>query len=170
MDSCGLWWSSIQRTSLRHFNSLVIGFRWYRPAKSLYLCRLLRRPLFGSKIGKVDLSHPHGAVPEDLGARVDTPSAPEVGSLRLSSAGGSAQFPFTAPRSQAYTVKSFGSAPEFLAAAPSSPAGCVTVDIRMPEMVIKKRRSALHSAGTRSNHGCAVSSWAASASKVASSP
>lgn len=36
--------------------------------------------------------------------------------------------------SKGYTVKSFGSAPEFLAAAPSLPAGCATVDIRMPEM------------------------------------
>src|ERR1700730_12717109 len=29
---------------------------------------------------------------------------------------------------------------------------------------------ALYSAGTRSNHGCAVASWAASANRVASSP
>ena len=33
-----------------------------------------------------------------------------------------------------YAVKSFGSAPEFLAAAPSLPLGCLIVDIRMPEM------------------------------------
>jgi two-component system response regulator FixJ len=36
--------------------------------------------------------------------------------------------------SRAYAVKSFGSAPEFLAAAPSLPVGCLIVDIRMPEM------------------------------------
>src|SRR5208337_3282232 len=36
--------------------------------------------------------------------------------------------------SNTYTVKSFGSAPEFLAAAPSLPLGCLIVDIRMPEM------------------------------------
>ena len=36
--------------------------------------------------------------------------------------------------SKAYTVGSFGSAPEFLAAAPSLPLGCLIVDIRMPEM------------------------------------
>ena len=35
---------------------------------------------------------------------------------------------------KAYIVRSFGSAPEFLAAAPSLPAGCLIVDIRMPEM------------------------------------
>ena len=36
--------------------------------------------------------------------------------------------------SKAYAVRSFGSAPEFLAAAPSLPVGCLIVDIRMPEM------------------------------------
>jgi len=36
--------------------------------------------------------------------------------------------------SKAYRVRSFGSAPEFLAAAPSLPIGCLIVDIRMPEM------------------------------------
>ena len=36
--------------------------------------------------------------------------------------------------SKSYTVKSFGSAPEFLAAAPLLPLGCLIVDIRMPEM------------------------------------
>jgi two-component system, LuxR family, response regulator FixJ len=36
--------------------------------------------------------------------------------------------------SKAYAVKSFISALEFLAAAPSLPLGCVIVDIRMPEM------------------------------------
>jgi len=36
--------------------------------------------------------------------------------------------------SKAYTVRSFGSAPEFLAAAPSLLVGCMIVDIRMPEM------------------------------------
>ena len=36
--------------------------------------------------------------------------------------------------SKAYTVGSFASAPEFLAAAPSLPLGCLIVDIRMPEM------------------------------------
>jgi two-component system, LuxR family, response regulator FixJ len=36
--------------------------------------------------------------------------------------------------SKAYAVKSFESAPEFLAAAASLPVGCVIVDIRMPEM------------------------------------
>jgi len=36
--------------------------------------------------------------------------------------------------SKAYAVKSFESASEFLAAAPSLPAGCAIVDIRMPEM------------------------------------
>lgn len=36
--------------------------------------------------------------------------------------------------SRTYAVKSFGSAPEFLAAAPSSPVGCLIVDICMPEM------------------------------------
>lgn len=36
--------------------------------------------------------------------------------------------------SKDYTVKSFGSAPEFLVAAPSLPLGCLIVDIRMPEM------------------------------------
>ncbi|MBV8402355.1 MAG: response regulator [Acetobacteraceae bacterium] len=36
--------------------------------------------------------------------------------------------------SKAYTVGSFGSAPEFLAAASSLPFGCLIVDIRMPEM------------------------------------
>ena len=35
---------------------------------------------------------------------------------------------------KAYAVRSFGSAPEFLEAAPSLPAGCLIVDIRMPEM------------------------------------
>jgi two-component system, LuxR family, response regulator FixJ len=37
-------------------------------------------------------------------------------------------------KSKAYTVRSFGSAPEFLAAAPSLPVGCLIADIRMPEM------------------------------------
>ena len=37
-------------------------------------------------------------------------------------------------KSKAYGVRSFGSAPEFLAAAPSLPIGCLIVDIRMPEM------------------------------------
>jgi DNA-binding NarL/FixJ family response regulator len=37
-------------------------------------------------------------------------------------------------QSKAYEVRSFGSAPEFLEAAPSLPAGCLIVDIRMPEM------------------------------------
>ena len=36
--------------------------------------------------------------------------------------------------SRTYAVKSFGSAPEFLAAARSLPVGCLIVDIRMPEM------------------------------------
>lgn len=36
--------------------------------------------------------------------------------------------------SRTYAVKSFGSAAEFLAAAPSLPVGCLIVDIRMPEM------------------------------------
>lgn len=36
--------------------------------------------------------------------------------------------------SKAYTVRSFGSGPEFLAATPSLPPGCLIVDIRMPEM------------------------------------
>src|SRR5215469_4339839 len=36
--------------------------------------------------------------------------------------------------SKAYVVRSFASAPEFLAAAPSLPVGCLIVDIRMPEM------------------------------------
>jgi two-component system response regulator FixJ len=36
--------------------------------------------------------------------------------------------------SKAYAVRSFGSAPEFLEAASSLPAGCLIVDIRMPEM------------------------------------
>jgi two-component system response regulator FixJ len=36
--------------------------------------------------------------------------------------------------SKAYAVKSFGSAPEFLTAAPSLPTGCLIADIRMPEM------------------------------------
>jgi len=36
--------------------------------------------------------------------------------------------------SKAYAVRSFGSAPEFLEAAPSLAAGCLIVDIRMPEM------------------------------------
>jgi two-component system response regulator FixJ len=35
---------------------------------------------------------------------------------------------------KAYIVRSFGSAPEFLAAAPSLPVGCLIADIRMPEM------------------------------------
>jgi two-component system response regulator FixJ len=35
---------------------------------------------------------------------------------------------------KAYTVGSFGSAPEFLVAAPSLPVGCLIADIRMPEM------------------------------------
>jgi two-component system response regulator FixJ len=37
-------------------------------------------------------------------------------------------------QSKGYAVTSFGSAPEFLAVAPSLPAGCLIVDIRMPEM------------------------------------
>src|SRR6201987_1115754 len=36
--------------------------------------------------------------------------------------------------SKAYAVRSFGSAPEFLTAAPSLPIGCLIADIRMPEM------------------------------------
>jgi two-component system response regulator FixJ len=36
--------------------------------------------------------------------------------------------------SKGYAVRSFGSAPEFLAVAPSLPVGCLIVDIRMPEM------------------------------------
>jgi two-component system, LuxR family, response regulator FixJ len=36
--------------------------------------------------------------------------------------------------SKAFMVRSFRSAPEFLAAAPSLPLGCLIVDIRMPEM------------------------------------
>lgn len=36
--------------------------------------------------------------------------------------------------SKGYRVRSFGSAPEFLASAPSLPIGCLIVDIRMPEM------------------------------------
>jgi len=36
--------------------------------------------------------------------------------------------------SKGYVVKGFASAPEFLAAAPSLPVGCLIVDIRMPEM------------------------------------
>jgi two-component system response regulator FixJ len=36
--------------------------------------------------------------------------------------------------SKAYAVRSFGSAPEFLTAAPSLPVGCLIADIRMPEM------------------------------------
>src|SRR5215469_13589396 len=36
--------------------------------------------------------------------------------------------------SKGYPVRSFASAPEFLAAAPSLPIGCLIVDIRMPEM------------------------------------
>ena len=36
--------------------------------------------------------------------------------------------------SKGYVVKSFGSAPAFLAAAPSLPIGCLIVDVRMPEM------------------------------------
>src|SRR5260370_27084571 len=36
--------------------------------------------------------------------------------------------------SKAYAVTSFGSGPEFLAAAPSLPFGCLIADIRMPEM------------------------------------
>jgi two-component system, LuxR family, response regulator FixJ len=36
--------------------------------------------------------------------------------------------------SKAYAVRSFASAPEFLAAASSLPVGCLIVDIRMPEM------------------------------------
>jgi two-component system response regulator FixJ len=36
--------------------------------------------------------------------------------------------------SKGYAVTSFGSAPEFLETARSMPAGCVVVDIRMPEM------------------------------------
>ena len=36
--------------------------------------------------------------------------------------------------SKNYAVRSFVSAPEFLAAAPSLPLGCLIVDIRMPEM------------------------------------
>jgi len=36
--------------------------------------------------------------------------------------------------SKGYAVASFGSAPEFLRAAPSLPVGCLITDIRMPEM------------------------------------
>ena len=36
--------------------------------------------------------------------------------------------------SKGYAVRSFGSAPEFLTAAPSLPVGCLIADIRMPEM------------------------------------
>jgi FixJ family two-component response regulator len=36
--------------------------------------------------------------------------------------------------SKGYAVASFGSAPEFLRAAPSLPVGCLIADIRMPEM------------------------------------
>jgi two-component system response regulator FixJ len=36
--------------------------------------------------------------------------------------------------SKAYAVRSFGSAAEFLTAAPSLPVGCLIADIRMPEM------------------------------------
>jgi two-component system, LuxR family, response regulator FixJ len=36
--------------------------------------------------------------------------------------------------SKGYAIKSFVSAPEFLAAAPSLPVGCLIVDVRMPEM------------------------------------
>jgi two-component system response regulator FixJ len=36
--------------------------------------------------------------------------------------------------SKGYVVKSFGSAVDFLAAAPALPIGCLIVDIRMPEM------------------------------------
>jgi two-component system, LuxR family, response regulator FixJ len=36
--------------------------------------------------------------------------------------------------SKGYVARSFGSAPEFLRSAPSLPAGCLIVDIRMPEM------------------------------------
>src|SRR6201987_4837695 len=36
--------------------------------------------------------------------------------------------------SNAFAVRSFGSAPEYLAAASSLPAGCLIVDISMPEM------------------------------------
>src|ERR1700756_4604134 len=36
--------------------------------------------------------------------------------------------------SKAFAVRSFASALEFLEAAPSAPAGCLIVDIRMPEM------------------------------------
>ena len=36
--------------------------------------------------------------------------------------------------SKAFGVRSFGSAPEFLATASSLPAGCLIIDIRMPEM------------------------------------
>jgi two-component system response regulator FixJ len=36
--------------------------------------------------------------------------------------------------SKGYTARSFGAAPDFLTAAPSLPAGCLIVDIRMPEM------------------------------------
>ena len=36
--------------------------------------------------------------------------------------------------SKAFGVRSFRSAPEFLATAPSLPAGCLIIDIRMPEM------------------------------------
>ena len=35
---------------------------------------------------------------------------------------------------KAYAVRSFGTAPEFLTAAPSLPVGCLIADIRMPEM------------------------------------
>ena len=37
-------------------------------------------------------------------------------------------------QARTYAVESFGSAPEFLAAAPSLPLGCLIVDIRMPEL------------------------------------
>src|SRR5215469_5832019 len=36
--------------------------------------------------------------------------------------------------SKAYVVKSFASAPEFLAASSSLPVGCLIADVRMPEM------------------------------------
>ena len=36
--------------------------------------------------------------------------------------------------SKGYAVRSFGAAPDFLTEAPSLPAGCLIVDIRMPEM------------------------------------
>src|SRR5208337_2460164 len=35
---------------------------------------------------------------------------------------------------EGYAVRTFGSAPEFLAAASSLPAGCLIVDLHMPEM------------------------------------